>query len=153
VDLSTNQITDLSNVSTDPSLHWLYLAENLLTDISPLTFAPALYYVDLRHNFLDTTSGSVASNVIETLQTTGVGVDYLPQQTLVQPSLGGPSQLGPDQFQFTITSPPAQAYQVQTSTDLTHWSVLTTLTNATGVLPFTDPSPSVPAKFYRLLEQ
>jgi hypothetical protein len=62
-------------------------------------------------------------------------------------------QSGPNQFQFTINSLPAQVYQVQSSTDLIHWTPLTTVTNTTGTLQFADPSPSVPAKFYRLLEQ
>jgi internalin A len=155
LDLSTNRITDLSNITTVPSLRWLYLGENFLATINPLTapLAPGLYYADLRHNFLDTTPSSQASAVILQLQNQGVGVDYLPQQTLLPPSLTSPVQSGPNQFQFTINSLPAQVYQVQSSTDLIHWTPLTTVTNTTGTLQFADPSPSVPAKFYRLLEQ
>jgi Leucine-rich repeat (LRR) protein len=155
LDLSTNRITDLSNITTVPSLRWLYLAENLLTTIGPLTApsAPDLYDVDLRHNFLDTNSASAASAVVLQLRSEGVSVDYLPQQTLTRPSLSAPLQLGVNQFQFTINSLPAQVYQVQSSTDLIHWTGLTTVTNASGTLQVTDPSPAVAAKFYRLLEQ
>ncbi|MGD0210738.1 MAG: Do family serine endopeptidase, partial [Desulfomonilia bacterium] len=120
LDLSTNQITDLSNITTVPSLRWLYLAENYLTTINPLTaaLAPNLYDVDLRHSFLDTNPSSQASAVILQLQTEGVTVDYLPQQTLTSPSLSAPMQAGVNQFRFTINSLPAQVYQVQSSTDL-----------------------------------
>ena len=32
------------------------------------------------------------------------------------------------------------AFEVQASTDLDHWSALTTVTNLTGTLEFTDPN-------------
>jgi Leucine-rich repeat (LRR) protein len=155
LNLSTNLITDLSNINTLPSLRWLYLAENPLTDIGPLTAAgaPPLYYVDLRHDFLNLAAGSAASDVIQQLQNQSVAVDYIPQQSLTRPTLSAPLQLGVNQFQFTISSPPALVYQVQWSADLIHWTPLTTVTNTAGLLQFTDPSPSLPAKFYRLLEQ
>jgi hypothetical protein len=155
VDLSTNQIADLSNVTTVPSLHWLYLGENLLTTINPLTnaLAPSLYYVDLRHNFLDTNAASQASAVLLQLQNQGVYAVYLPQQTLAQPSFSAGSAWVAGQFQFTISSLPAQVYQVQTSTDLINWTVLATVTNTAGTLLVADPSPPAPEKFYRLLEQ
>jgi hypothetical protein len=155
LDLSTNLIADLSNITTVPSLRWLYLAENPLADIDPFTAAgaPPLAYMDLRHDLLNLATGSPALNDIRQLQNQGTGVDYIPQQSLTRPTLSAPVPSGVNQFQFTINSPPAMFYQVQWSADLIQWTPLATVTNATGVLQFTDPSPSLPAKFYRLLEQ
>jgi hypothetical protein len=153
VDLSTNQIADLSNITTDPALQWLNLAENRLTTIGALTLATGLYQVDLSHNFLDTNPNSQASAVVQQLRNSGVYVTWLPQQTLAKPSLSDPLLSGASQFQFTINSPAAQVYQVQTSADLIHWTPWATVTNTTGALQVADPSLAASAKFYRLLEQ
>lgn len=46
---------------------------------------------------------------------------------------------------------PERIYQVQRSTDLSHWATLVTeATNAAGSLTFTDPSPPLPHGFYRV---
>ena len=44
------------------------------------------------------------------------------------------------------------AFEVQASTDLTQWSPVTTVTNLTGTLEFTDPDTANPLRrFYRTL--
>jgi hypothetical protein len=54
------------------------------------------------------------------------------------------------QFGFTIHSLAGNAVEIQTSTNLVNWSSLTTLTNMTGAVPFTDRTADAPHRFYRL---
>jgi hypothetical protein len=58
------------------------------------------------------------------------------------------------QFQFTISSDPGLALQIVASSEAmqapSNWTVLATLTNTTGTLPFTDTSaPSGAQRFYQ----
>ncbi len=53
------------------------------------------------------------------------------------------------QFGFTLLSHAGSAVEIQTSTNLLAWTTLTTLTNVTGTLPFTDPATSFNQRFYR----
>jgi hypothetical protein len=53
------------------------------------------------------------------------------------------------QFQLLVTGSPAQQYLIETSTNLADWSALATVTNTTGSVIFSDPSPSGPVRFYR----
>lgn len=56
-------------------------------------------------------------------------------------------------FQFAISGPPA-AYSVLASSNLSDWSVLSTVTNTLGNLVFTDVTANLtPQKFYRAFEQ
>jgi hypothetical protein len=60
----------------------LHLYNNLLTEIGELLTYSQLYYTDLRNDFLEINDTSAAWNVITNLQARGVGVDYLPQNSL-----------------------------------------------------------------------
>jgi hypothetical protein len=56
------------------------------------------------------------------------------------------------QFSFTLQSQAGSAVEIQASSNLVDWSSLATLTNQTGVLPFTDTDNTFPQRFYRLLQ-
>jgi hypothetical protein len=52
--------------------------------------------------------------------------------------------------QLLVTGAPGPGYRIEVSDDLTHWTVLTTFTNLTGVAEFTDATPTnLPRRFYR----
>jgi hypothetical protein len=56
------------------------------------------------------------------------------------------------QFQLTLSGTPGRAYEIQVSTNLINWSVLTNLvnTNASGILQFVEPvGPNFSRRFYR----
>ena len=60
------------------------------------------------------------------------------------------SSLPDGRFTFTLTSDPGFAVEIQSSTNLTDWSILTNIPNPTGILQFTDDlSTNVLSKFYR----
>ena len=67
--------------------------------------------------------------------------------------LSEPLWLGGGQFRFTITSQPGAVLQVWRSTDLSAWTLLDTLTNASGTTTFTDLQAVAPAGFYRVKRQ
>jgi uncharacterized repeat protein (TIGR03806 family) len=53
-------------------------------------------------------------------------------------------------FSMTLQGPPSQAYEIQGSTNLTNWSVLSTLTNTEGRSQFIDTNPPDASQhFYR----
>lgn len=55
-------------------------------------------------------------------------------------------------FQVTFQGKAGQRFSVEASTNLPVWFPLVTLTNTTGILPFTDPTPATgPRRFYRSL--
>ena len=55
------------------------------------------------------------------------------------------------QVQMTVTSPPGDVFRVLGSTNLLAWQLITTLTNLTGSVQFTDSPPAYfPSRFYRL---
>jgi hypothetical protein len=53
------------------------------------------------------------------------------------------------QFSLTVLSQPGSAFEIQAPTDLVSWTSLATLTNLTGTLQFTCPSPSPSHQFHR----
>jgi hypothetical protein len=56
------------------------------------------------------------------------------------------------QFQVTFQGNSGQRFSVEASTNLPVWFSLATLTNTTGTLPFTDPTPATgPHRYYRSL--
>ena len=65
---------------------------------------------------------------------------------LVNPSITG------GQLQFTVQSEPNAVFQILAATNLTlpmtNWTSLATLTNATGSLPFVDPSAALGQRYY-----
>jgi len=50
LDLSNNEITDLSSLSELKNLEWLNLADNKITDLTPLSGLKFLGFLDLRNN-------------------------------------------------------------------------------------------------------
>ena len=53
-------------------------------------------------------------------------------------------------LQLTITGAPGPGYAVEVSDDLTNWTILTSFTNISGVVEFTDePSTNLSRRFYR----
>lgn len=67
-------------------------------------------------------------------------------------SLGQPYQAGDGFFHFTITSSPGLVLRVEATTNLTTWTLIGTVTNATGTMDFADTnSPSFKQRFYRVV--
>jgi hypothetical protein len=54
------------------------------------------------------------------------------------------------QFTFTLGGELGRTYMIETSTNLTSWLTIGTVTNFTGQGQFTDPSPAGKQKFYRI---
>jgi PKD repeat protein len=68
------------------------------------------------------------------------------------PLLVSPTVTASGQFQLTFQGKAGQQFSVEASTNLPAWFPLATLTNITGTLPFTDPTPATgPRRFYRSL--
>jgi len=68
------------------------------------------------------------------------------------PLMVAPAVNASRQFQITFQGKPGQRFSVEASTNLPAWFPLATLTNTTGTLPFTDPTPATgPRRFYRSL--
>jgi hypothetical protein len=71
--------------------------------------------------------------------------------TFTPPLLSSPYFSAPGQFAFTVGSDPNAVFDIQVSTDLTNWSVLSTFTNTTGNGTVTVPAANDSAAFYRLV--
>jgi internalin A len=149
--IDNNRVTSLSPLVNLAELTTLYLNNNQIKDVSPLMGLTNLNDVNLSYNVIDILPGSTAARYIQTLQSRSATVVYLPQNIvfLLTPASGN------HQFQFTISGPTGQVYQVQSSTNLsmTNWTSLGTVTNITGLLSFTNSSATNASRFYRLLEQ
>jgi len=78
---------------------------------------------------------------IRTVALTAIAEPLIPPASLTQTN---------GQLSFTLLSPAGSAVEIQTSTDLTTWTTLSTLTNVTGALPFTDSSGTFNKRFYRV---
>ena len=65
------------------------------------------------------------------------------------------TQAGATGAQLTVAGTPGQAYQIQASVDLLHWTVLETVTaTATGVIQILDAAAkNYPSRFYRAVPQ
>jgi hypothetical protein len=64
--------------------------------------------------------------------------------------LSSPSLLLNGLFSFTLTGATGRVYAIESSADLTHWSMLVALTNRTGTIQLTNqPLPDTPWRFYR----
>jgi len=64
--------------------------------------------------------------------------------------LGSVKRLPDGKFQWDFTGQLGTPVDVLTSTNLADWSLLTTVTNETGALSFTDPATNFSRRFYRL---
>jgi hypothetical protein len=73
------------------------------------------------------------------------------QATSLTPEfVDGSSDYSKTGFSFMIEGQSGVRYQIETSTTLTNWSILTTITNTSGSVQFTDPSATTLNKrFYR----
>ena len=68
------------------------------------------------------------------------------------PLLVAPTVTASRNFQVTFQGKTGQRFSVEASTNLPVWFPLATLTNVSGTLPFTDPTPATgPRRFYRSL--
>jgi PKD repeat protein len=66
------------------------------------------------------------------------------------PLLVAPTVTASRQFQVTFQGKSGQRFSVEASTNLPIWFPVATLTNLTGALPYTDPTPATgPRRFYR----
>jgi hypothetical protein len=72
--------------------------------------------------------------------------------SILAPQLVNPT-LTNNQFQFRLHSEPGLRFDILASTNatlpLTSWTVLGTVTNVTGELPFVDSAPNFPHRFYQ----
>jgi Leucine-rich repeat (LRR) protein len=80
LNLNANDIADISPLAGLTNLNTLFLRQNLLTNIIAIQNLPNLFSVDLSVNLLDLHFGTLASAVIQTLQSRAVAVIYLPQR-------------------------------------------------------------------------
>jgi uncharacterized delta-60 repeat protein len=63
------------------------------------------------------------------------------------------SMLSSNVFQFTLRGEALRSYEVQASTDLTHWTTVTTLFNWSGTVPFSDTiATNQVDRFYRAVK-
>ena len=60
-----------------------------------------------------------------------------------------PESPGNGPFHFTLQSPAALRFEIETSTNLVNWANLATLTNVTGTFLFSDPTTRLSRRFYR----
>jgi formylglycine-generating enzyme required for sulfatase activity len=87
------------------------------------------------------------ASVVDSLRTQGVAVFTYPLAV----SLASPRRTATGAFEFGVAGPPGN-YAVLSSTNLTAWRALATVTNQLGSTVFTDAN-SGPQKFYRALLQ
>jgi PKD repeat protein len=81
-----------------------------------------------------------------------IEADIIIQDDDGAPLLVAPTVTASRQFQVTFAGRAGQRFSVEASTNLPVWFPLATLTNTTGTLPFTDPTPATgPSRFYRAL--
>jgi len=66
------------------------------------------------------------------------------------PPLGGLTESG---LRLTLAGELGGQFQLEASTNLTNWAVITTLTNSMGRMQFTDPAvTNTPIRFYRAVQ-
>lgn len=75
-------------------------------------------------------------------------VTFTPGMTY--PWLSNPVQGGPDDFRILLNGDIGATYEIQTSTDLTHWASIATRTFYAPMIPFQDQSLAPAVRFYRL---
>ena len=153
LDLSGNLLSDLGPLTNAPALSTLLLQNNLITDIAPFLSLTNLTFAALAGNQLDTNATSADMAVINTLQSRGVGVSYLPQNTVVAIVLSAPRVLPGNQFAFTITSAPGAVLEAQAGGSPGGLSTVATITNITGTAHFTNAMPPGANRFYRVRKQ
>jgi len=69
---------------------------------------------------------------------------------IVAPVLNPSAVISNGQLTFTLTGSANDPYQIETSTDLVNWSLLSSVINSDGMVLFTEPAASnLPSRFYR----
>jgi Leucine-rich repeat (LRR) protein len=77
--LQHNGLGDLSGLKSLTNLVAVHADYNRLNDVGVLSVLPQISWVGLVGNLLNTNAGSIASAQIQTLQTRGANVSYIPQ--------------------------------------------------------------------------
>jgi hypothetical protein len=65
------------------------------------------------------------------------------------PSLSNPLLLPNGKFQFTLSGPSNHVYHIQATSNFVMWTILATVTNQIGQMPWTDPDSPSNQRFYR----
>jgi formylglycine-generating enzyme required for sulfatase activity len=150
---SRNQLRGLTLPPGLTSLAFLELNDNQITKITLPPDLQQLVALFMAGNPLATfvlsepLAATGLASLVDSLRTQGLPVFTYPLAvSLASPR---PTQAGP--FEFTLTGPPGD-YALLTSTNLTAWSALATVTNQRGSAVFTDEISSA-QKFYRALSQ
>jgi internalin A len=146
-----NHFTDFSFLNGLRNLTWLGLENNQLTSLTLPEGLTSLTYLELGGNPLETfvlpESLAVTSMVGTVAILTAQGVTVYTYPHAVSLASTRPTVSGA--FGFTLTGPP-KVYDVLSSTDLSAWNQLGTLTNTLGAAVFTDPQATNSSqKFYR----
>ncbi len=69
------------------------------------------------------------------------------------PMLSAPERLANGAFGLLLTGAPGRLFEIQATTNFDGWTVLGTVSNANGVVPFVDvPAAGVARRFYRALQ-
>ena len=77
---------------------------------------------------------------------------YRAAQFVAAPSFESVSLTGDNQFQLILSGEAGRNYQLQTSTNLIFWTVLTNILMTNSSTPFVDPSViNFPQRFFRLV--
>lgn len=150
LDIGSNAVTCLSPLTNLVNLTILYFNNNEILSISPLTALTNLNNLKMSYNLLNLSPGSPALAQIQSLESNGATVVYLPQSLAALPL---PERLSAQQFAFTLSGATNLAYQVQYTTNLVagNWIALGNVTNVTGTLLFTDSSATNAPRFYRFV--
>ena len=80
--VANNRLTSVDLTAGVDQLQDLDLSGNNIADIDALNHLPGLLEANLVFNYLDLTPGSEAIQIIETLQSEGITIDYKPQNIL-----------------------------------------------------------------------
>jgi hypothetical protein len=149
--LNGNQLTNITLASGMTNLVQLDLRGNQLKTLTLPPDANRLTVLPLDGNPLttlilsETQAATTLAGTVATLRQQGVTVFTYPLST----QLISPRQNGAGNFQFTLTGPPG-IYTVLSSTNLSNWTELGTVTNQLGNVVFTDTRASRPAQsFYQ----
>jgi hypothetical protein len=151
--LQQNQLTNLTLASDLNRLLQLDLRSNLLTTLTLPPGMTNLTSLLLDGNPLTTLilpeplAQEILAGTVATLQTQGISVVQYPLNVRLTKVL----RLV-DAFRFAITGPPG-VYNVFSSTNLTAWSPLATVTNPLGSVFFSAEVTVGPKKFYRAILQ
>lgn len=94
------------------------------------------------HNPAGLAAGMYSARILSTGEIVPQASGAAPASMTLQPQPGG--------MQVKLQGEPGRTYNIETSTDLVHWSPWTNVVNSTGTMSITDTdSSNYPARFYR----